>query len=154
MNGKLDVAALPIPDYTAPGYQAPTTPVEEIVAGIYAGVLGLERVGTDQSFFDLGGDSLLAMRVVAAVNTALGADLSVRVLFDAPTVAELTPHIGPDRLRRCVWWRSSGPRRCPYPLPSTACGPSSRRRARRLCSTSPGCPSYTARSTWRRCDGR
>lgn len=94
VNGKLDVAALPIPDYTAPGYQAPTTPVEEIVAGIYAGVLGLERVGTDQSFFDLGGDSLLAMRVVAAVNTALGADLSVRVLFDAPTVAELTPHIG------------------------------------------------------------
>lgn len=93
VHGKLDVAALPIPDHTADRYQAPTTPVAEIVAGIYAGVLGLQRVGADQSFFDLGGDSLLAMRVVAAVNTALGADLSVRVLFDAPTVAELTPHI-------------------------------------------------------------
>ncbi|VAZ86277.1 Dimodular nonribosomal peptide synthase [Mycobacterium persicum] len=93
VNGKLDVAALPIPDYTADRYQAPTTPVAEIVAGIYAGVLGMERVGADQSFFDLGGDSLLAMRVVAAVNTTVGADLSVRVLFDAPTVAELTPHI-------------------------------------------------------------
>ncbi|WP_036449911.1 non-ribosomal peptide synthetase [Mycobacterium marinum] len=92
VNGKLDVAALPIPDYTT-GYRAPTTPVEEIVAGIFARVLGLERVGADQSFFDLGGDSLLAMRVVAAVNTALAADLSVRVLFDAPSVAELVPHI-------------------------------------------------------------
>ncbi len=93
VNGKLDVAALPIPDYAAAGYQAPTTPVEEIVAGIFARVLGLERVGIDQSFFDLGGDSLLAMRVVAAINTALTADLSVRVLFDAPTVAQLAPHI-------------------------------------------------------------
>ncbi|BBX58802.1 hypothetical protein MSHO_41470 [Mycobacterium shottsii] len=63
------------------------------MAGIFARVLGLERVGADQSFFDLGGDSLLAMRVVAAVNTALAADLSVLVLFDAPSVAELVPHI-------------------------------------------------------------
>ncbi|KQH75942.1 non-ribosomal peptide synthetase [Mycobacterium gordonae] len=93
VNGKLDVAALPVPDYTTIGYRPPATPVEEIVAGIFARVLGLQRVGTDQSFFDLGGDSLLAMRVVAAVNTALAADLSVRVLFDAPTVAELAPHI-------------------------------------------------------------
>ncbi|MCV7009258.1 non-ribosomal peptide synthetase [Mycobacterium gordonae] len=93
VNGKLDVAALPVPEYTTAGYRAPATPVEEIVAGIFARVLGLERVGADQSFFDLGGDSLLAMRVVAAVNTALAADVSVRVLFDAPTVAQLTPHV-------------------------------------------------------------
>lgn len=93
VNGKLDVAALPVPDYTTTGYRPPATPVEQIVAGIFARVLGLKRVGTDQSFFDLGGDSLLAMRAVAAVNTALAADLSVRVLFDAPTVTQLAPHV-------------------------------------------------------------
>ncbi|TDK97339.1 amino acid adenylation domain-containing protein [Mycobacterium paragordonae] len=93
VNGKLDVAALPVPDYTITGYQPPATPLEEIVAGIFARVLGLERVGTNQSFFDLGGDSLLAMRAVAAVNAAVAANLSVRVLFDSPTVAELAPHV-------------------------------------------------------------
>ena len=57
-------------------------------------MLGLERVGVDDSFFDLGGDSLLAMRVIAAINTGLDADLAVRTLFDAPTVAQLAPRIG------------------------------------------------------------
>ncbi|MGV0740744.1 phosphopantetheine-binding protein, partial [Mycobacterium syngnathidarum] len=66
-------------------YRAPGTATEEILAGIYAQVLGLERVGIDDSFFDLGGDSILAMRVVAAVNTDLDAGLAVRTLFDAPT---------------------------------------------------------------------
>ncbi|WP_255032963.1 condensation domain-containing protein, partial [Mycobacterium marinum] len=60
----------------------------------YAQVLGLDRVAVDQSFFDLGGDSLSAMRVVAAINKSLGGDLSVRALFDAPTVGELAPCIG------------------------------------------------------------
>jgi acyl carrier protein len=60
------------------------------VAGIYAQVLGIERVGIDDSFFDLGGDSLSAMRVITAINTALDVGLAVRVLFDAPTVARLS----------------------------------------------------------------
>nr|HRD14004.1 amino acid adenylation domain-containing protein [Mycobacterium sp.] len=67
--------------------------VEEILAGIYADVLGVPRVGVDDSFFDLGGDSLSAMRLVAAVNAAVGGDLSVRVVFEAPTVAQLAPRI-------------------------------------------------------------
>ena len=56
----------------------------------------LERVGVDESFFDLGGDSLSAMRVIAAVNTGLDAGLAVRALFEAPTVAQLAPRIGGD----------------------------------------------------------
>ena len=69
-------------------------PIEEILAGIYAQVLGVERVGVDDSFFDLGGDSLSAMRLIAAINTGLDAGLSVRAVFEAPTVARLAPRIG------------------------------------------------------------
>ncbi|WP_139797934.1 non-ribosomal peptide synthase/polyketide synthase, partial [Mycobacterium noviomagense] len=94
VNGKLDTRALPAPEYTADEYRAPGSPVEEILAGIYAHVLGVERVGVDDSFFDLGGDSLSAMRLIAAINTGLDADLSVRAVFEAPTVAQLAPRIG------------------------------------------------------------
>nr|WP_324677958.1 non-ribosomal peptide synthetase [Mycobacterium sp. 663a-19] len=97
VNGKLDKRALPAPEYhDAGGYRAPDTLTEQLVAGIYAQVLGLERVGVDESFFDLGGDSLLAMRVIASVNNSLDANLSVRVLFEAPTVAELVRRLGGD----------------------------------------------------------
>ena len=96
VNGKLDKRALPAPEYTAAGYRAPANAVEEMLAGIYAQVLGRERVGVDDSFFDLGGDSLSAMRVIAAINTGLDGGLAVRALFDAPTVAQLAPRIGGD----------------------------------------------------------
>ena len=96
-NGKLDTHALPAPEYqNIDGYRAPAGPVEEVLAGIYAQVLGLERAGVDDSFFDLGGDSLSAMRVVAAVNKSLDANLAVRALFDAPSIAQLAPRIGGD----------------------------------------------------------
>ncbi|WP_231988493.1 condensation domain-containing protein, partial [Mycobacterium sp. 1274761.0] len=97
VNGKLDTRALPAPDYTQlDRYRAPANAVEEILAGIYAQVLGLERVGADDSFFELGGDSLLVMRLVAAVNKALNTQLSVRTVFEAPSVAQLAPRIGDD----------------------------------------------------------
>ena len=97
VNGKLDTRALPAPEYRdGDRYRAPASAVEEVLAGIYAQVLGVERVGVDDSFFDLGGDSLSAMRLIAAVNTGLDAGLAVRALFEAPTVAQLAPRIGGD----------------------------------------------------------
>ena len=96
-NGKLDTRALPAPEYTdVDRYRAPASAIEEILAGIYAQVLGVERVGVEDSFFELGGDSLSAMRLIAAVNTGLDAHLSVRAVFEAPTVARLAPRIGDD----------------------------------------------------------
>ena len=104
VNGKLDKRALPAPEYQdTDRYRAPASPTEEILAGIYARVLGIEPpqlIGVDQSFFDLGGDSLSAMRLVAAVNTDLDAGLEVRAVFEAPTVAQLAPRLGGDEGRR------------------------------------------------------
>ncbi|MEE2853286.1 MAG: thioesterase domain-containing protein, partial [Actinomycetota bacterium] len=94
-NGKLDTRALPAPDYTdTERYRAPSTATEEILAGIYADILGLERVGVDDSFFELGGDSISAMRVIAAINEALDTDLAVRTLFHAPSVRRLSLQVG------------------------------------------------------------
>ncbi|MCV7413677.1 non-ribosomal peptide synthetase [Mycobacterium florentinum] len=97
VNGKLDKRALPAPEYqSALRYTPPATPTEEIVAGIYGQVLGIERVGVENSFFDLGGDSLSAMRVVAAINTAFDSNLSVRTLFEAPSVRTMSQRLDSD----------------------------------------------------------
>ena len=105
VNGKLNTRALPAPDYQQSSeYRPPATPVEEILAGLYARVLGVQRVGVDDSFFDLGGDSLSAMRLVAAVTTGLDAHLEVRTLFEAPTIRQLASRLdaGGDRPARVV----------------------------------------------------
>ncbi|WP_142392562.1 thioester reductase domain-containing protein, partial [Mycobacterium sp. 3519A] len=94
VNGKLDVRALPAPEYGgADRYRAPTNTIEEIIAGIYAQVLDHDHISIDDSFFDLGGDSVSAMRAIAAINTSLNTDLPVHTLFDTPTVAQLAPLI-------------------------------------------------------------
>ena len=89
VNGKLDTRALPAPDYQeGDRYRAPADAVEEILAGIYAEVLGLERVGVDESFFELGGDSILSMQVVARARAA-GLVCRPRDIFVEQTVARL-----------------------------------------------------------------
>ncbi|OBK50779.1 hypothetical protein A5655_24950 [Mycobacterium sp. 1081908.1] len=89
VNDKLDKAALPAPDYLdGDRYRAPTSSVEEILADIYAQVLGLDRVGVDESFFDLGGDSILSIQVVARARAA-GVLCRPRDVFVEQTVARL-----------------------------------------------------------------
>ncbi|MBL1075547.1 non-ribosomal peptide synthase/polyketide synthase [Nocardia sp. 2] len=88
-SGKLDRSALPAPVFETAAYRAPATVAEEVVAGVFADLLGVETVGANDEFFTLGGSSLLAARAVARIGAALDAQLSVRDLFDAPTVSAL-----------------------------------------------------------------
>ncbi|HEX8558836.1 MAG TPA: condensation domain-containing protein, partial [Pyrinomonadaceae bacterium] len=96
-SGKVDRNALPAPDGAAldaaRAYVAPRTPTEELLAGVWEHVLGRERVGRDDDFFLLGGHSLLAMQVIARIRDSFRVDLPVRVIFDSPTLAELSTRV-------------------------------------------------------------
>src|SRR5581483_4355167 len=100
-NGKLDRKALPAPDWSVEAsseYAEPRTPVEEALCGIWSQVLGLGRIGVKEDFFDLGGHSLLGMRVVAQVREVFEVELPLRAVFEAPTVEALSQRI--EQLQR------------------------------------------------------
>lgn len=96
-NGKLDRSALPVPAPTqkqrSGTISPPQTPIEDVVAAIWASVLGVEHIGREDNFFDLGGHSLKAAQVASRVGQAFAIELSLRALFEAPTLAQLASRI-------------------------------------------------------------
>ena len=96
-NGKLDRAALPDPDADAapagPSFVEPRTPTEATIAAIWCEVLKRDRVGTQDNFLELGGHSLIAIRILGRLSKAFSVRLPLRVLFEAPTVAALAAQI-------------------------------------------------------------
>jgi acyl carrier protein len=86
-SGKVDRRALPAPDRVEAEYVAPRTALEAQVARIWGEALGVEQVGVDDNFFDLGGHSLLITRVAARIRHELGVEVPLRALFDGQTVA-------------------------------------------------------------------
>jgi acyl carrier protein len=100
-SGKADRAALPPPDFDTAaaddGSRQPETPLEWLIAGICAEVLGVESVPVDADFFALGGNSLLATQVVTMLQEVLPIELDLRQVFEGPTVARLATTIEEGR---------------------------------------------------------
>ena len=102
-HGKVDRQALPAPEAAAGGsgrgeQPAARSPVEELVGGIYAEVLGLDEVGVGENFFELGGHSLLAVQFISRLRDAFRTELTLRSLFESPTVAHLAAKLRETKL--------------------------------------------------------
>jgi len=95
-SGKVDRAALPLPE-THGGAERPLTPTEDVLATIWAELLGPGETRPDDNFFELGGHSLLAAQVIGRIRTVLGVDLPVRTLFEAPRLDELAARVDAGR---------------------------------------------------------
>lgn len=97
-NGKFDQKALPAPGISRGGGSVsiarPLAPIEEALSAIWREVLHLDCVGVEDSFFDLGGESLQAVQVISRIRGALGVELSIRQFFEAPTIAGLAAVVG------------------------------------------------------------
>jgi len=96
-NGKLDRKALPAPDHSRSAlddaFAAPATPVETLLANIWAEVLKLDKIGLHDNFFRLGGHSLLATQVIARIRKSFSIDVALRDIFESPTIAALAQHV-------------------------------------------------------------
>ncbi|SCL26474.1 amino acid adenylation domain-containing protein [Micromonospora inyonensis] len=118
-NGKVDRAALPEPRKPTGG-RPPATPRQQILADLFAEVLGVTNPGVDESFFDLGGHSLLTPRLVNRIGAVLGVDVGVRTVFAAPTVAQLDRLLDqeqPTGLEPVLTYRRSDERTPVFVLP-------------------------------------
>ncbi|MCW6011288.1 non-ribosomal peptide synthetase, partial [Micromonospora sp. CPCC 205371] len=89
VNGKVDRAALPAPQLAVDKVLVPVTATEELLAGLWADLLGADRVGVADSFFELGGHSLLATQAISRIRTVFGVELALADLFEQPTVRGL-----------------------------------------------------------------
>ncbi|RAM53532.1 MAG: non-ribosomal peptide synthetase [Hapalosiphonaceae cyanobacterium JJU2] len=95
-NGKVDRKALPTPELTQISSSSiipPSTPIENLLVGIWAEVLGIEKIGINHNFFELGGHSLIATRVISQIRQVFQIELPLRYLFEKPTIAELAQEI-------------------------------------------------------------
>ena len=117
-NGKLDRKALPAPDAAAPAdaYVAPRNATEEVLAGIWREVLARERIGVRDNFFQIGGQSLLAARVVARIQDALDVEVDVVAFFEHPTIDQFVQLLSTAPASRAEHWNAA-------PVPGTASSP-------------------------------
>ncbi len=137
------------------GRRLPGSPLEEILCGLFAETLRRAGVGPDESFFELGGQSLSAIRLLSQVRSATGAELPIRALFEAPTVRELAVRMESATGRRGRRWRrAAGLRASRCRSRSSGCGSCTRRRDPRRATTCRWPSGCAASSTSTRCDRR